>query len=115
MKKWFKKVKCLPIVIILIMYTIISFINLGSFKNPNTFLDVGQDEEILIELKNATYINKIKYFSGRIGEEYDLLTSLDGVKYDSVFELKTSAFSWQEEKIYKTAKYLRFRRSSFIR
>ena len=107
MKKWFKKVKCLPIVIILIMYTIISFINLGSFKNPNTFLDVGQDEEILIELKNATYINKIKYFSGRIGEEYDLLTSLDGVKYDSVFELKTSAFSWQEEKIYKTAKYLR--------
>ena len=107
MKKWLKKIKCLPIIIILIIYTIISFINLGSFKNPNTFLDVNQNEEILIELKNATYINKIKYFSGRIGEEYDLLTSLDGVVYDSAFELKAQAFSWQEEKIHKTAKYLR--------
>ena len=42
--------------IILFIYSIISFINLGSMESPNTFLSIESTKQIIIELKNSNYV-----------------------------------------------------------
>ena len=42
--------------IILFIYSIISFINLGSMESPNTFLSIDSTKQIIIELKNSNYV-----------------------------------------------------------
>lgn len=107
MKKFLDKYDFLIIGIIIFLYTILSFINLGSFTNPNTFINVNSNEEVLIELANETYLSKIKFFTGEKGKDYELLLSKDNIAYESSYNLKASAFSWGEEKIFESAKFLR--------
>ncbi len=107
MKKLFTKKDYLILSIILISCTILSFINLGSFTNPNTFIDINKNEEILVELKYKTYVNKIKLFTGNKASQVDILLSEDNTSYDKEVSIDTSAFAWYEEKLSKTVKYLR--------
>ena len=61
--------------IILIAYSVISFINLGSTINPNTFLRVEKTDNIIIELKNQEDIIKMKIFNGECNAKYQLYSS----------------------------------------
>ncbi len=107
MKKEFTKKDYIIMSIITGIYAVISFINLGSFDNPNTFINISSTDEVLIELDEETYLSKIKYFAGNRVDEYQLFLSKDNILYDKVIDLQASAFSWQEEKIFKSTKYLR--------
>lgn len=51
--------------IIILIYTIISFINLGSFKNPQTFVEFKENDGVTLEIEGeAKYISKIRIYTG---------------------------------------------------
>ena len=94
--------------IILIAYSVISFINLGSTINPNTFLRVEKTDNIIIELKNQEDIIKMKIFNGECNAKYQLYSSTDGKKYTYINDyIGTGALSWQEERIISKGKYIK--------
>lgn len=94
--------------IILIAYSVISFINLGSIINPNTFLRVEKTDNIIIELKNQEDIIKMKIFNGECNAKYQLYSSTDGKKYTYINDyVGTGALSWQEERIISKGKYIK--------
>ena len=94
--------------IILIAYSVISFINLGSTVNPNTFLRVEKTDNIIIELKNQEDIIKMKIFNGECNAKYQLYSSTDGKKYTYINDyVGTGALSWQEERIISKGKYIK--------
>ena len=57
-----KKIDYLIIGIIVIIYSILSFINLGDIKSPQTYYEMIENEMITIELKKEEDIVKIKYY-----------------------------------------------------
>lgn len=94
--------------IILIAYSVISFINLGSTINPNTFLRVEKTDNIIIELKNQEDIIKMKIFNGECNAKYQLYSSTDGKKYTYINDyVGTGVLSWQEERIISKGKYIK--------
>lgn len=94
--------------IILITYGIISFINLGSTINPNTFLGGNTTKQVIIELKNPDYIATMKIFNGDKNSKYQIYTSLDNKKYTYINDYEgTGSFSWQSERILSSAKYIK--------
>ena len=94
--------------IILIAYSVISFINLGSTINPNTFLRVEKTDKVIIKLKNQEYIIKMKIFNGECNTKYQLYSSTDGKKYTYINDYNgTGALSWQEERIISKGKYIK--------
>lgn len=94
--------------IILIAYSVISFINLGSTINPNTFLRVEKTDNIIIKLKNQEDIIKMKIFNGECNAKYQLYSSTDGKKYTYINDyVGTGALSWQEERIISKGKYIK--------
>lgn len=94
--------------IILIAYSVISFINLGSTINPNTFLRVEKTDKVIIKLKNQEDIIKMKIFNGECNAKYQLYSSTDGKKYTYINDYDgTGALSWQEERIISKGKYIK--------
>lgn len=94
--------------IILIAYSVISFINLGSTVNPNTFLRVEETDKVIIKLKNQEDIIKMKIFNGECNAKYQLYSSTDGKKYTYINDYDgTGALSWQEERIISKGKYIK--------
>lgn len=94
--------------IILIAYSVISFINLGSTINPNTFLRVEKTDKVIIKLKNQEDIIKMKIFNGECNTKYQLYSSTDGKKYTYINDYNgTGALSWQEERIISKGKYIK--------
>lgn len=93
---------------IVLIYTIISFINLGLMINPNTFLRTEQTDKVIIELKNEEDIIKMKIFNGECNTKYQLYSSTDGKKYTYINDYNGSgALSWQEERITTKAKFIK--------
>lgn len=94
--------------VILIAYSVISFINLGSTINPNTFLRVEKTDKVIIKLKNQEDIIKMKIFNGECNAKYQLYSSTDGKKYTYINDyVGTGALSWQEERIISKGKYIK--------
>lgn len=94
--------------IILIAYSVISFINLGSTINPNTFLRVEKTDKVIIKLKNQEDIIKMKIFNGECNTKYQLYSSTDGKQYTYINDyVGTGALSWQEERIISKGKYIK--------
>ena len=51
--------------IIIFIYSIISFINLGSFKNPQTLEEFKKDNGVTLEIEgDAKYISKMRIYTG---------------------------------------------------
>ena len=94
--------------IIILFYGILSFINLGTMSNPNTFFEIDSNEGIVIELKEKDTIAKIKFYNGRHSGDYYLSTSDDGENYKTAFILRGhGAFLWDEGKFNKETKYIK--------
>lgn len=97
--------------IFVLFYAIISFYNLGSTKNPQTYYQMQySSEEVCIRLKgDATNVAKIRHFAGPDIGTYQLYGSLDGSTYEPleiVLEQKTE-FSWSDTEVNKKFKYLK--------
>lgn len=95
-------------IFIMIIYGIISFINLGSFKNPQTFWNVQeQGKTAVIGLNKETSISKIRHFSGARFGNYTLSISNDGVNFEEVAILEEpKVFAWFETDFPYTFRYL---------
>lgn len=97
------------IIILMLIYAILSFTNLGSFKAPKTYFNFNQDNEAIIELNNNYNISKIRYYTGNKIGTFKLMISNDGINYEYLKDINTnSVFAWEETIIDENAKYLKF-------
>ena len=86
--------------IITLIYAIVSFINLGSFTNPQTFwVSNSNEDSAVIEVSDDVKISYIRYFSGNLSGDYSLSFSYDNVDYYNAKDLQeTSAYHWDDSK-----------------
>ena len=69
----------LPLLIILAVYTIVAFTNLGSTKDPQSFYTFeGDNDSVVIDLGEQKEISSIMYYSGLYPGDYDLYYSSNG-------------------------------------
>ncbi len=102
------KIDYLIIGIIIILYTILSFINLGSMTNPQTFKYLSKQEALIIELRNQEAVLKTKFYNGDVTGPISIYSSQNRKQYDYLTTIsEASAFSWVEFSIPTTAKYLK--------
>lgn len=103
-----KKNDIIIIAVLLIIYSIISFSNLGSTKSPQTFVQLGPTKSATFEIRKDVEISKLRYFSGDEVGTYIFATSEDGVTYTDLGEFKPDyCFCWYDFEINKKFKYFR--------
>ena len=94
--------------IIVLGYTILSFINLGSTKNPQTFYEFNKNESIILEFNELTDVIKLKLYNGEISGKYYLYASTDDKTYTYIKDIDgNGSFSWNNERILVKAKYIK--------
>ena len=103
------KVDWLIIGIMVVVYSIISFINLGSFTNPQTFLEFQYSgEEASFTLAEAKEISHIRMYAGPEVGSYDIFISSDGNNYEQATTVtQNSVFAWNDFQIDKSFQYLK--------
>lgn len=122
---WFKKFKSLLrddsrklvkpdwiiIGIMVLIYAIISFTNLGTLENPQTFYEFQYaGEEISLELDGTgELISKARVYAGYEVGSYDIFVSVDGSSYEQVTTItQDTVFAWNDFEIDSTFKYIKF-------
>ncbi len=95
--------------IITIIYAIISFINLGSLKNPQTFAEFNEGTTINIEIEGESkYIQKIRHYSGHEEGTYRIFGSNDKKEYKEIAMFTDEyVFQWKDTPINEEIKYLK--------
>ncbi len=94
--------------IILLFYSTLSFINLGSFDNPQTFYTFNENENITIELPSQTDIIRLRLYNGELSGKYSIYISKDNKEYTYIKDINNKGeFAWNEEKVLKQAKYIK--------
>ena len=102
------KIDYIIIGIIIALYSILSFINLGTLKNPQTFCYLGNDKTLVFELTEKTNITGVKFYSGDIAGQYVIYGSLNNKDYDYITTLSSNGvFAWNDEIINTNVKYLK--------
>lgn len=97
--------------IFVVFYSIISFNNLGTLQNPQTYYRfTSTGEEVGVELvSDSQEVSMIRHYAGDDEGTYNLFISDDGnsfVQIDKVLEQK-SVFAWNDTYISKKFKYLK--------
>ena len=108
--KKMKKADYIILGIIVTLYSIVSLINLGSLKNPQTFLKFKYNEEVVFEFQQESDIGRMMFYTGRGISEYYLYTSIDGKEFNyiqNVYGEKT--YSWSDINVYQRAKYIKLK------
>ena len=97
------------ITIITIVYSIVSFINLGSFTNPQTFWVAEKNKEsVVFELPDNQSLSKIRYYTGNKTDKCRISFSEDNINYFYSSELETkSVYRWYDLKITQKFKYIK--------
>ncbi len=94
--------------IIVLFYTILSFINLGTNKAPQTFHEIDNKDGILVTFADPIDVNQIVFYSGRKAGDYNIEYSVDGKEYsDDLIMQSTGAFAWDSGKLNRTMKYIK--------
>ena len=99
----------ITIFIILLIYGILSFVNLGSYENPQSFYSFKNGDVIIFELEKYDDINHMMIFNGHNNSKYQVYTSMDNKDYTYINEIEGSgAFAWDKKDLLEKAKYIRF-------
>lgn len=88
--------------VMVLLYGILSFANLGTVKNPQTFLTFEMEgNEATLEIDGGvTEISKIRHFSGVEEGSYLLLGSTDGINYTEITSINEEySFSWYDNNL----------------
>ena len=95
-------------ILLVVFASIFSFYKLGNFKSPNTFYRFDS-ENIIIDLKKVTNINKIKVYNGELDTNYNLYFSNNNIDYELIRECESSgSFSWDMYDInYENVRYIK--------
>ncbi len=95
-------------VLIVFIYGLLSFIGLGSLKNPQTFWEKPDFEEdySVVELDKLQNVSKLRSFTGPRFGEYKLYGSEDGRRFIYLGTLKQEkVFAWSDMSIDNSFKY----------
>lgn len=87
------------ILIITLIYAMVSFINLGTFTNPQTFWKTeSEGDSVVFKIEQGkTNVSNIRFYSGVDFGNYNLYVSYDGINYAKPLEIKTNkVFAWQD-------------------
>ena len=69
----------LPVIVILAVYAVVAFTNLGSTKDPQSFYTFeGENDSVVIDLGEQKEISSIMYYTGLYPGDYDLYYSSNG-------------------------------------
>lgn len=91
---------------LILIYGILSFVNLGSLKNPQTFIELSKDRTASFELKEQSDIYKIRYYSGEEVGSFTLLGSVDGETFDEIAIFSTEyCFQWYDYELNSNFRY----------
>lgn len=95
------KMDILLIGILVLIYGILAFTNLGTTKAPQTYYEFtysGDDVGLEITNPNAKQeISRIRYFTGPAVGEFTITVSTDGLNFDSITNFESAVpFSWEE-------------------
>ena len=114
-----KKIK-LPnfiLIIILIIYSIISFYKLGNIKNPITYANIKDDKQIIFKILSNQKPETMMIYNANAESSFrifytDDLYDINEYKYDSYFNIDyANVFKWQKVNINynsSNAKYIVF-------
>ena len=104
-----KKHDLIIIIILVLIYSVIAFSNLGDNKAPQTFYHFANaGNEAGIELKESTDVSKIRIYSGLEVGNYTLFASNDGETYNEIGKIASDlSFSWKDSNINSKFKYLK--------
>lgn len=94
-----KKADYIILLGIVLLYSVIAFYGLGSMKNPQTYFYSTDDyNQVDIELEgDATFITKMRHFTGSEFGDYDIYLSENGEDYTLYGTLKqTGVFKWDD-------------------
>lgn len=95
------------IIIITVIYAIISFYNLGTLVNPQTFYKFEEEKDYAILELNNQNISKIRYYSGVNSGKYNIYVSDDLKDYNYLGTTnEVYVFSWNDYYINGSGKYL---------
>lgn len=103
-----KKADIIIMIIMVLVYGIYSFINLGDMKAPQTFASFSEvSQSVTIEVPNSTYITRMRVYTGNETGNFWIYLSEDGETYNYLNTLEAnSVFSWQDVDINSNAKYV---------
>lgn len=96
--------------VLVFVYGIISFMNLGSFKNPQTFYKFQSiEDEVVFDVGDTSKsISKIRMFAGEINGSYDIYVSNDNESYNYVTTIEQGmSFAWNDADINQDLKYIK--------
>lgn len=96
--------------IITFIYAIISFINLGSLTNPQTFWETEYaGDYITFKIEHGkSYVSNIRYYSGCNFGNYSLSFSYDGINYSKPLKLSTdNVFEWKDLELNRNFEYIK--------
>lgn len=103
-----KKEDWIIAIILCLIFGVLAFYKLGSNKNPQTFYNFKENDTLLFELNDNTYISKLRYFTGECTGNYNLYISSDGDNYKDLGSFKGDyEFAWYDLDIKEELKYLK--------
>lgn len=103
-----KKYDYIILGIILLCYSILSFVNLGSIENPQTFYTFSNKEYAIFEFDDLVDVVRLKMYNGESSGQYDVYVSADGEEYSFLQDINgNGCFSWNEEKILQRIQYIK--------
>ena len=74
-----KKADIIIMIIMVLVYGIYSFINLGDMKAPQTFASFSEvSQSVTIEVPNSTYITRMRVYTGNEAGNFWIYLSEDG-------------------------------------
>lgn len=94
--------------LITFIYGVISFINLGTLKNPQTFWSPSlSGDYAVVSLNKQEYVSKIRHFTGPIFGSYKVYVSDDNKNFRYIGDLdQKKVFAWKDTNINQTFRYL---------
>ncbi len=95
------------LLLIMLVYTIVSFINLGSLTNPQTFWEAKTSREsVVIKLDKPTKLSYALIYSGCKFGNYTIAFSADNINYSSLIAVKCDkVFAWKKQDLIKENLY----------
>lgn len=121
---WYKKIKSflrddsrklgktdwIIIGIFVLFYAIISFYNLGTLENPQTFYQFQYiGEEVGMELDTGEQVSLARIYAGAEVGSYDIFVSNDGSSYTLLTTVtQDTVFAWNDFELDSTFKYVKF-------
>ena len=97
--------------ILIVFYLIISFYNLGTLQNPQTYYQftyAGESVDITLPSVNQE-ISKIRYYTGPEVGKFKVLVSTDGETYKEAATFEGQyVFAWEDLVLGESLKYIKF-------